>query len=130
MRGLPIYHPLLEVEAIGFREHEGRQIGVLVTPWFMNFIALPCELDLATWRRGNTVRLEFPSGRYDFLVSDGDVGLMATCSLFSPMHEFPDQDAARTAAQSAVDGLFAADERAQDSAPTLSRRALLQGGRS
>ena len=41
MKGMPIYNPTLAVEAVGFREHEGRQAGVMVTPWFMNLTVLP-----------------------------------------------------------------------------------------
>ena len=41
VKGLPIYNPTLAVEAVGFREHEGRQVGVIVTPWFMNLTVLP-----------------------------------------------------------------------------------------
>lgn len=132
MHGLPIYHPALTVEAVGFREHEGRLVGVLVTPWFMNLVALPADADREVWRSGATLRLAFPSGRYDYLVSSvDDLGLLASCSLFSPMSDFADQDAARTAAQAAADGLFEPDERrASAEQPTVSRRELLRGGPS
>ena len=130
MNGLPIYHPALEVAAVGFREHDGMQVGVLVTPWFMNLVVLPSNSDLAAWRSGGTVRLAFPSGSYDFLVSDVDgLGLLASCALFSLMSDFVDQESACTAAQAAADGVFEPDERDADR-QRLSRRELLRGGRS
>jgi [NiFe] hydrogenase assembly HybE family chaperone len=126
MKGLPIYNPTVAVEAVGFREHDGRQAGVMVTPWFMNLTVLPSEADKAVWVSGGTVRLTFPSGQYDLLVSQlTDYGLVGTCSLFSPMSDFTDHEAAQLAAQSAADGLFAAEE--PPPAPTVSRRQLLGG---
>jgi [NiFe] hydrogenase assembly HybE family chaperone len=126
MKGLPIYNPTIAVEAVGFREYEGRQAGVMVTPWFMNLTVLPSEADKAVWLPGGTVRLTFPSGQYDLLVSQlPDYGLVGTCSLFSPMSDFTDHEAAQLAAQSAADGLFAAEE--PPPAPTVSRRQLLGG---
>jgi len=126
MKGLPIYNPTVAVEAVGFREYEGRQAGVMVTPWFMNLTVLPSEADKAVWVSGGTVRLTFPSGQYDLLVSQlPDYGLVGTCSLFSPMSDFTDHEAAQLAAQSAADGLFAAEE--PPPAPTVSRRQLLGG---
>lgn len=132
MTGLPIYHPALAVEAVGFREHEDRQVGVLVTPWFMNLVVLPSEKDRDVWRSGGTVRLAFPSGRYDFLVSEvEELGLLGSCALFSPMSDFADQEAARIAAQAAADGVFEQDERADPAdQKTVSRRDLLKGGHS
>jgi [NiFe] hydrogenase assembly HybE family chaperone len=126
MKGLPIYNPTVAVEAVGFREYDGRQAGVMVTPWFMNLTVLPSEADKAVWVSGGTVRLTFPSGQYDLLVSQlPDYGLVGTCSLFSPMSDFTDHEAAQLAAQSAADGLFAAEE--PPPAPTVSRRQLLGG---
>ena len=46
VKGMPIYNPTLAIEAVGFREHEGRQVGVMVTPWFMNLTVLPSPADL------------------------------------------------------------------------------------
>ena len=126
MKGLPIYNPVLAVEAVGFREHEGRQVGVITTPWFMNLTVLPSDEDQAHWVNGETARLEFPSGLYDFVVSEAeDAGLIATCSLFSPMDPFADHEAARIAAQAAADALFEQEAPAPD--PVISRRKLLGG---
>jgi [NiFe] hydrogenase assembly HybE family chaperone len=126
MKGLPIYNPTLAVEAVGFREHEGRHVGVVVTPWFMNLTVLPSRAEQAAWIAGGTIRLAFPSGQYDLLVSQlPEYGLVGTCSLFSPMSEFTDHEAAQVAAQAAADALFQVEEPAP--APTVSRRQLLGG---
>lgn len=133
MRGLPMYNGALEVEAVGFREHEGRRVGVIVTPWFMNLTILPSPADLVTWRKGSAARVSLPSGQYEFSIGDADEnGLIATCSLFSLMHDFADHAAAREAAIAAGEALFeppppprAAEPKA---APAMSRRRFLRGG--
>lgn len=134
MRGLPVCHPALEVEGVGFRPHGQRQVGVIVTPWFMNLTALPGPGDSAAWIAGRLTQLEFPSGRYEFTVSEaGEAGLIATCSLFTLMHTFADQADARAAAQAAADALFEsppspAPTQAAPTAPVMSRRRFLRGG--
>ena len=126
MKGMPIYNPTLAVEAVGFREHEGRQAGVMVTPWFMNLTVVPSETERAAWVAGGTVRLAFPSGLYDLLVCEvPEFGLVGTCPLFTMMTEFTDHEAAQVAARAAADGLFAPEEPAP--APQGSRRGLLGG---
>jgi rubredoxin len=40
VKGLPIYNPTLAVEAVGFREYDGRQAGVIVAPWFMKSLTV------------------------------------------------------------------------------------------
>ncbi|MCE3284998.1 MAG: [NiFe]-hydrogenase assembly, chaperone, HybE [Steroidobacteraceae bacterium] len=132
MQGMPVCNPNLVVEGVGIREFDGRRIGVIVTPWFMNLTVLPSPADLATWREGAVAQIAFPSGVYDFVVSEaGDNGLIATCSLFSLMHEFADQDSARAAARAAIDALFepAAPQRPSSAkaATVLSRRKFLGG---
>ncbi|HWJ04285.1 MAG TPA: [NiFe]-hydrogenase assembly chaperone HybE [Steroidobacteraceae bacterium] len=132
MRALPVYNAALAVEAIGFRAHDGRQVGVIVTPWFMNLVALPTTEDQAGWQKGRSTRLAFPSGRYDFVVSEaGENGLIATCSLFPLMHDFADQASARDAAAAAVTALMQpeppAEPPAPKAAPQLSRRKFLGG---
>jgi [NiFe] hydrogenase assembly HybE family chaperone len=126
MKGLPIYNPTVAVEAVGFREYEGRHAGVIVTPWFMNLTVLPSEAEVSVWANGGTVRLSFPSGLYDLLVGEvPEFGLVATCPLFPLMNEFTDHEAAQLAAQSAADALFQVEE--PEPAPTVSRRQLLGG---
>ena len=126
VKGLPIYNPTIAVEAVGFREYEGRQVGVIVTPWFMNLTAQPSESDLNVWLAGRSTMLGFPSGAYEFTVTDlQDVGLIATCSLFSTMLDFTDHEAAQLAAKTVADAVFEPEQPAP--APTVSRRQLLGG---
>jgi [NiFe] hydrogenase assembly HybE family chaperone len=126
VKGLPIYNPTLAVEAVGFRLHDGRHAGVMVTPWFMNLTVLPCEADGGSWVKGGAVRIAFPSGVYAFTVGElPDVGLVATCPLFSTMTDFTDHEAAQLAASSAAAALF--EPEAPEPAPVVSRRQLLGG---
>lgn len=132
MATLPVYHRALDVRAVGFRDYGGRRAGVVITPWFMNLLVLPGPADAGTWRAGATTRLVFPSGRYDFIVSEaGDAGLVASCSLFTLMHDFEGLDAAIEAAQAAADALFepepAPGRPAPGEAPQFSRRRLFGG---
>jgi [NiFe] hydrogenase assembly HybE family chaperone len=141
LHGMPIYNPQLVVEAVGFRrQDDGRHAGVVVTPWFMNVAVLPAEADAGRWQAGRSLRFAFPSGEYEFHVGEVDgAGLVASCSLFSPMNDFTDHDAARTAAAAAAEALFQPDPETvtageQDgqaqreaAAQTVSRRALLGG---
>ncbi|MEL6643170.1 MAG: [NiFe]-hydrogenase assembly chaperone HybE [Pseudomonadota bacterium] len=111
MRNVPLVNIVLRVEATGFRIHDGRPVGALITPWFMSLVVLPSQND--TWTAlepGTKEYLPFPSGNYEFLhnVRPG-VGGYKACCLFSPMHEFSSQDQARKVAEVALDALFAAD---------------------
>ncbi|ATQ67063.1 [NiFe]-hydrogenase assembly chaperone HybE [Methylosinus trichosporium] len=132
MRDAPICNDALAVEAVGFRDFGDLALGVMVTPWFANLIAAP--LDDAQSFDAATLRLRFPAGDAEFNVSELDgFGRIATCSLFSPMDAFADQDAARATAQAALDALFDAHlhdpPRAERAAATLDRRAVFFGRR-
>jgi len=101
-------------------------VGVIVTPWFMNLTVLPSEDDLKSWLAGRSTMLAFPSGAYEFTVTDlQDVGLIGTCSLFSTMVDFTDHEAAQLAAKTIADAMFEAEQ--PDPAPIVSRRQLLGG---
>ena len=43
MAGLPVVNRALSVRAIGFRRHADFWFGVMLTPWFMNLMALPAD---------------------------------------------------------------------------------------
>lgn len=108
MQGLPFVNARLQVEAVGFRRWEGRWLGVLVTPWFMNLVLLP---DDPTRWRALPVRAEtsyaFPSGVFDFIGGcDPAIGEFQSCSLFSPVFEFDCQELARATAEAALVALF------------------------
>lgn len=137
MSGVPICNEALAVEAIGFCEFGGYVVGVIVTPWFANLVAVASHVNDLPSLFANVSRasLRFPAGEVDFNVSELDgFGRFASCSLFSPMSEFADQDSARMAARAALDALF--DSRLRQAVrekPSarsgLDRRALFGGRR-
>lgn len=145
MAGLPINHPRLTVEAVGFRSWEGKWLGVLVTPWAVNLVLLPGgDPEFAALAVDRRQTWRFPSGEYDFMGGDEEeCGAYQFCSLVSPIPEegIPDQAAARAMAAEVLVRLFAdpADDvvmaptkpgtpsRSMFSGP-LSRRGFLSGG--
>ena len=108
MRGLPIVNDALAVKALGFRRHDERWLGALVTPWFLNLVLLPGEGD--DWSGlipGAKELIEFPSGRYEFVHANRKgVGAYKACSLFSPMFEFASMLHATETASAALVSLF------------------------
>jgi len=116
MAGLPFVNGALRVELVGLRRWRGLWLGVLVTPWFMNLMLLPGdgtapEQDVpARWpavRVGEYAPFSFPAGVMSFLAGrEGEVGDYLSCSLFSPMFEFADHDAARQTAAACLVALF------------------------
>ena len=60
----------LRVEAVGFRRWEGLWLGVLITPWFMNLMLLPCAATEHTWpqvRYGESLAYRLPAGVFEFI---------------------------------------------------------------
>jgi len=111
MAGLSLCNPALAVEACGFRPWNGLWLGVLVTPWAINLMLLPCA-GQAFRRLGADQRQNwtFPSGAYAFHGAEEDgLGAYQTCSLFSPVFEFVCQEDARQAARAALQALFMPD---------------------
>jgi [NiFe] hydrogenase assembly HybE family chaperone len=134
MAGLPINHPLLAVEAVGFRLWEGKWLGVLVTPWAVNLVLLPGgdpEFEVLATDKRQTWR--FPSGEYDFMGGDEEeCGGYQFCSLLSPVPEMEiaDHQAARALAHEMLDGLFvdpAEDVVMTPTTPAEPSRSLLSG---
>jgi [NiFe] hydrogenase assembly HybE family chaperone len=113
MQGLPILNKALQVRAVGFREWQGHCLGVLITPWFMNLMLLPCEGD--DWqnlRIGDKQLHQLPSGPYEFILGEETgVGRYQICSLFSPVFEFADQETAEATAEAAMAALMDAENR-------------------
>jgi [NiFe] hydrogenase assembly HybE family chaperone len=137
MRDAPICNSALEVEAIGFRDFSGHSIGVVVTSWFLNLVAAQSSEDDAPCLPRHALRLWFPAGAVDFVVTEMEgFGPLGTCSLVSPMFDFPDQDAARAAAAAALDALFDAQLHGPSAATrdkpvaAIDRRAFFTGRRS
>ena len=121
MQGLPFINTQLEVEAIGFREFQDFEIGVLITPWFMNLILLPSADVGANIDQGHRINACFPSGDIEFTAAqDEELGLYFSAVLFSTVSDIPDQTTARDLATEVMKGLF--DSRKQSQG--LSRRSL------
>jgi [NiFe] hydrogenase assembly HybE family chaperone len=129
MAGIPILHPGLRVEAVGFEpDGDAAAVGVLVTPWFMNLVWLP--LDDATTPETLAVRAtrerQVGRERFAFIGAHEDgFGPFEACSLFSPMGEFADHAAAVATARAVLVELHKPEP--PEPAPTASRRALLFG---
>ena len=153
MRDVPMVNRALEIRGVGFRMHEGRPLGVLISPWFMNLVLLAGEGD--DWSGltpGRKEVIAFPSGTYEFTHNSREmIGGYKACSLFSMMSEFRTQADAVDVARAVMQALFdpenraetdrAADIRAAREAelaaaeaaeapidPRPSRRAVISGG--
>ncbi len=143
MRDIPILNPALSVAAVGMRPFGEVWACTLVTPWFMNLMLLPRTPEVAeAWNReviGTKLEHEFPAGIFEFTCGGEDgLGPYRLCSLFSPVLEFENQEAALATAEAAVAALFDAnlDQAPEPEAPTVppkketvqvSRRTLFLG---
>ncbi len=98
MRAMALCNPVLGVEALGFGELPDRagRLGVLITPWSMNLVHFPAGEVLPQGRVGSRA---LPAGAVDFVGADEEgIGAYESCSLFSPVLQFPDQLTARAVA--------------------------------
>lgn len=147
MAGIPILHPGLRVQAVGFEPETAPDgthracAGVLITPWFMNLVRLPLIEDEAMAGVGVTARRQLGAMAFDFIgAEEPGFGRWEACSLFSPMGDFADHAAALATAEAVLDqlrrppeavdttaALAAARTSASTSQPRPSRRALLFG---
>jgi [NiFe] hydrogenase assembly HybE family chaperone len=142
MRGLPMLHPGLQVEALGFAPlahaeadaeplaFDGKAaLGILITPWFMNLILLPLD-DAPALAVGRVRACMIGGARFEFIgAHEESFGAYAICSLFSPMFEFADHAAARATAEEVLKMLRTKQQPPEkDEAPAIpSRRAFLTG---
>lgn len=113
MAGIPILNPALQVQAVAFTPWNGYQLGVLITPWFMNLILLGegHAGALAERQPGEKITHAFPSGAYEFIVAEEPAlehnqGRYQACSLFSPMQQFASQQLAVETAQAVMRSLM------------------------
>jgi len=110
MADIPILNDKLKVQAVGFREWNKHVLGVLITPWFMNLMLLPTEeTDWSTYSYsvGSKHTYTFEAGSFEFIVGEEEnLGRYMSCSMFSPMFEFADHDAAVQTAEAIVVGMF------------------------
>jgi [NiFe] hydrogenase assembly HybE family chaperone len=103
MADVPMLNRALAVEAVGFERRDGRWLGVLVTPWFMNLVLLPAEGEWKSVAEGERSFRRFAGRDYAFLGGcEPEVGEFKSCSLFSPMGEMPNQDSARAIARAVL----------------------------
>jgi [NiFe] hydrogenase assembly HybE family chaperone len=121
MTGMPLLNPALEVQSVGFRLWENYCLGVLITPWFMNLMLLP--LDGNAWEElpsGTKINQSFPSGTCEFILGEEEgIGRYLMCSLFSPVFEFQNQEAAVVTAEAVLQSLM--DETSRDEVSTHKR---------
>jgi [NiFe] hydrogenase assembly HybE family chaperone len=107
MEGVPVINNNLNVEAINFREWNDHKLGILITPWFMNLMLIPNGDTDSTPKTGTIHQHVFPSGSYDFVAGfEEEVGHYLSCSLFSPMFEFENQEAAELTASEALKAIM------------------------
>ena len=108
MQDVPIVNPALAVEALGFRPWRDHWLGILITPWFMNLWLMP-RIDAAwsTIAERESRHHVFPAGVFEFIGGrDAVLGDYQACSLFSPMFDFADGQAAHDTALASLDALF------------------------
>lgn len=106
MADLPVYNPRLDVRATRFRRCGDWRVGVVVTPWFMNAVAVPDRPE-ALPAPGSTVEVPLPEGVMDAVVAALDgFGPVALASLFSPMDDFDAAETAFAVAEAALDELL------------------------
>jgi len=129
MRGLPIVNERLAVEAVGFEQWEDQDLGILITPWFMNLVLLPDSARLADMAQGDRVDCKFPSGSCELTVyHDEQLGSYLAAVLFRTVPDFPDQEIARAIAEEALAQILT--EPPEKESPQVSRRGLLTGLRA
>ncbi|HET7833794.1 MAG TPA: [NiFe]-hydrogenase assembly chaperone HybE [Gallionella sp.] len=119
MADVPIVNPAVRVEAIGFREWEGRRIGVLVTPWTVNLVLLPGAQPLAALGLDEKTVWTFPSGAYHFMgLNEPALGTCHSCPLISPV-PFATHEDAVAVAHEIMAALFEAPKRDDDLAAKI-----------
>jgi [NiFe] hydrogenase assembly HybE family chaperone len=129
MADLPVYNPKLTVQTTVFRRHGPWSVGVVVTPWFMNVVAVPDDPAMLP-PAGATVIVTLPAGPIEAIAADLDgFGRLAAASLFSPMDAFDDPAVTEATAQAALAALFQSAEE-PSRAPALDRRRLFFGNAS
>ena len=123
MQDLPIVNANLEVEAVSFDRWEDQNLGVLVTPWFINLVLLPTSDEYDGIPQGKLIQCTFPSGPCELTVCHDDVlGTYLAAVLFRTVEDFPDQGTARAIAEEALLRILEDPE-----APTFKRRDFFTG---
>ena len=128
MLDVPILNSALRVETVGFREWEGRWIGVLVTPWMINLVLLPGqEATLLPLALDEKRMWSFPSGDYEFMgLNEPQIGACHMCSLISPVMEFDTHEEAIEVAREIMKELFL-EQKSKEELATRIDEARLKG---
>ncbi len=125
MQDLPIVNRHLEVEAVGFTAFDEHELGVLITPWFMNLVLLPGTDDWRDSAQGSIIERSLPSGNCEFTVCrDDSLGTYLTAILFRSVTDFPDQTTARAIAEETLEVLLTEPHAPESDDNRMSRRAL------
>ena len=126
---MPFYNERLDVEAVGFRDFGGDELGILVSPWFMNLLLLPRGESLCEFAVGTVVSLRLPGGRYELTVCrDERLGSWLSLALFTEVSAIPSQATARDIATEILAAIFRReDSHAQARPATFGRRRFLTG---
>ncbi|RCW24763.1 [NiFe] hydrogenase assembly HybE family chaperone [Ciceribacter lividus] len=131
MADVPICNAALEVASCGFRPWGGRAFGVVVTPWFMNLLAVDLPgVESPPAANGTTVRAFLPAGEVELIAGELEgIGRVDACSLFSPVLEFSSMEVAIETAIEAANAFFDPEALAEPPppAPAVNRRDLLRG---
>jgi len=107
MDGVPVINESLVVKALHFQDWNNHKLGILITPWFMNLMLIPNKNTGSTLKTGTVHQHRFPSGSYDFVAGfEEEIGHYLSCSLFSPMFEFENQEAAELTAIEALKAIM------------------------
>jgi len=113
MLDVSVINDRLKVQAVDFRSWDDHVLGVLVTPWFMNLMLLPGEND--DWGGlgiGAKRSFKFEADSFDFIVGEEPgLGKFMSCSMFSPMFNFENHEAAVATAEAIMEGLFDQDNK-------------------
>jgi [NiFe] hydrogenase assembly HybE family chaperone len=124
MHDMPFVNTALMVDVVGFRRWCGDWVGAVITPWFLNLFVLPGGGELWSDRpSGEHCKIAFPIGELEF-IADDDVSAEITayqyCPLFAPVGLFASQEAARAAADQALNALFTVPPAIDEGAPSSS----------
>ncbi|GAA0425602.1 hypothetical protein GCM10009133_37710 [Cocleimonas flava] len=109
MKGVPVINKHLNVKTVDFQEWNNYHLGILITPWFMNLMLFQKSGDANTTslKTGSVTQHTFPSGSYEFVSGfEEEIGHYQSCSLFSPMLEFENQEAAEIVASEALKAIM------------------------
>ncbi len=129
MRDIPVLNDKLSVAAFGFdaANDAGFMPGLLVTPWFMSLLLMPVDQVILTDAHvGDKQNHALPGGQFEFIVCfEERLGYYLSCSLFSPMFQFADQQAATDTAQAVLTMVLDPDAMGPDSTEaSVSQEAL------